>query len=1278
MKRVTIMLLLLMALFGMKALSEDIGVELLFEMPLQDESKEKFADACNDNYGYNDIINNICSEEMRNLYETIDYAADLFWLSDSDLSSEGALYPYTYAIIDVTSLTLSNDQINQTLHIYQLDHPLYYWMPSYGNLVMLGENRYLFLDSWADYALGSVREQINEKIYSGLMKYVNYCSGNNSNYTKATAALYLMAQECDYAYEAINNSMNSLWAHSIVGVFDSTHNTVVCEGYAKAYQLIMNYLGVPNVYVIGQAGGNTGNDGNWGMHAWNIVQMDDGQWYWTDPTWSDQDLRVSYGSYGDGDGYSPVMIEKTDTPKELYYRVGYTHHLKGDSFKSSHKPHPTSNAGFMYLYQLPNTSTEAYEADVGIPAEENTASYNGDTHCPVFSPDVVNLISYGPFEYIIVQNDGIHRKAVAVFGNYLQSEYEELALPSVIQINGIEYDVVGLNLGAVEAMVKEIDIPESVRWIFGQLRYETMSIERINIPASVEYIQFSRISYTALSEINVDEGNPYIKSIDGVLYSKDGKVLICYPVNKSEDFFTIPSDVTELYVDAFGWNNYLKQIELGNRLERINTGAFRNMKSLESLEIPSSVELLPRNIVFENDSIKSIKISANTEFDFETFNNCRVLENIDIEDGNPYGFVYDGALYIGSDLVFYPCGRISETVSISQQCGRVFDRAFSYCSYIGTLRIPAKCQFPSTAIFEANIQKLEIEEGNPYVNYDKGALYSLDGKTLQAYLKGCRNTEFIVPDSVETISAYAFYNNEYIEKIEMSDSVTDVLAYAFKGCTALKTIRLSDNIAWDCDIIDGDIFYRGIFEDAHSLQTVNIPAAATHLPYYMFERCYSLKSITLPKTLETLGDGVFWDCHSLDKVYIDNPDLMPAKATDWERVLLSAKMEDSYCEVVYVYAPENSNVQSYLLDQTQNELLRRVYRNIDFDPQSLPDNGTCGEEITWRVSQDGKTLTISGSGSMIDYAMNGTEPEWHWRWSTSIEKVIIEEGITHIGNYAFYYFENLTEVSLPMSLETVGSSAFRKCGNLNSVHFENRLKSIQDRAFAECVSLKEISFLSVPQLESSCFQNVSATVTYVEKLWSVIPYLYKADLKWISIDCMHFVVVDAAVEATCTETGLTEGKKCSVCGEIIVAQEEIAALGHDETLIPAIPATHITTGLTEGKSCSRCGEVFVIQTEIPVVDVVKTYLPVGLEAVRKYAFASTAVECVILSDNCKRVEALAFAGCAELRFVEIPASVEFIDDTAFEGCPADLVIVTTEGSFAHAFAQEKGIAVVLI
>ena len=68
--------------------------------------------------------------------------------------------------------------------------------------------------------------------------------------------------------------------------------------------------------------------------------------------------------------------------------------------------------------------------------------------------------------------------------------------------------------------------------------------------------------------------------------------------------------------------------------------------------------------------------------------------------------------------------------------------------------------------------------------------------------------------------------------------------------------------------------------------------------------------------------------------------------------------------------------------------------------------------------------------------------------------------------------------------------------------------------------------------------------------------------------------------ATCTEAGLTDGKKCSVCGEILVAQQEIKALGHKEEVIPGKAATCTETGLTEGKKCTVCGEITVPQKEI--------------------------------------------------------------------------------------------------
>ena len=134
---------------------------------------------------------------------------------------------------------------------------------------------------------------------------------------------------------------------------------------------------------------------------------------------------------------------------------------------------------------------------------------------------------------------------------------------------------------------------------------------------------------------------------------------------------------------------------------------------------------------------------------------------------------------------------------------------------------------------------------------------------------------------------------------------------------------------------------------------------------------------------------------------------------------------------------------------------------------------------------------------------------------------------------------------------------------------------------------------------------------------------------------------------------------------------------HTETIDAAVPATHVTTGLTQGSHCEACGEVITAQEVIPTVEVSTVRLPGMLKVIDQQAFSGNNFECVVLPEGCLRIEALAFENCANLRFIEIPASVTRIDPSAFTGCSEEMIIVTVSGSTAATFAAEHGFTCII-
>ncbi len=113
------------------------------------------------------------------------------------------------------------------------------------------------------------------------------------------------------------------------------------------------------------------------------------------------------------------------------------------------------------------------------------------------------------------------------------------------------------------------------------------------------------------------------------------------------------------------------------------------------------------------------------------------------------------------------------------------------------------------------------------------------------------------------------------------------------------------------------------------------------------------------------------------------------------------------------------------------------------------DEGKCGDNVYWKYELDG-TLTISGTGEMwIFYSAEGP-----WAaFTTSVKRVIIEDGVTSIGEYAFRDFENLSYVQIPESVLSIGGAAFLNCTALTEITLPSGITKIYFSTFSGCASL---------------------------------------------------------------------------------------------------------------------------------------------------------------------------------------------------------------------------------
>ena len=288
--------------------------------------------------------------------------------------------------------------------------------------------------------------------------------------------------------------------------------------------------------------------------------------------------------------------------------------------------------------------------------------------------------------------------------------------------------------------------------------------------------------------------------------------------------------------------------------------------------------------------------------------------------------------------------------------------------------------------------------------------------------------------------------------------------------------------------------------------------------------------------------------------------------------------------------------------------------------------------VTWTSGDitatfDGSTLTISGQGAIPDFSEEFDFSLWRdGYYRGDINKIVIEDGVTHIGNYAFadcYYFSSIT---IPSSVTSIGEYAFYQCETLTSIEFPeggtSSLTSIGESAFYNCEAL--------------------ASVTIPEGVTSIERHTFDG--------CKNLASI--SIPETVTYISESAFSNCKNLASISIP-ETVTSIGEYAFYdCEALASVTIPEGVTSIERNTFCGCKNLASISIP-----ETVTSIG-----EYAFYDCeALASVTIPEGVTYIERYTFDGCKNLASITIPETVTYIGEYAFFDCEALASVTIPEG-----------------
>ena len=296
-------------------------------------------------------------------------------------------------------------------------------------------------------------------------------------------------------------------------------------------------------------------------------------------------------------------------------------------------------------------------------------------------------------------------------------------------------------------------------------------------------------------------------------------------------------------------------------------------------------------------------------------------------------------------------------------------------------------------------------------------------------------------------------------------------------------------------------------------------------------------------------------------------------------------------------------------------------------------SGICGENAAWTYDGSG-TLTISGTGAISDFQTTSgstglfSNVPWMKLYGDSeIRSVIIEPGITRIGDDTFSYHAQLTSVSIPDSVTSIGNLAFSGCNALQSVVLPDSVSSIGNMAFEYCKQLSEIVIPEAAEIGDYVFNGTA---------W------LKQKQKEDPLVIVNHALIDGntAKGDVIIPEGVTEIKADAFSSNL-----ELTSIHMPDSLI------RIGAGAFRGRALKEVvipdGVTEIEKSTFESCKLQSVTLPANLKSIGDYAFMGSALEEVVIPEGTVHIGERAFRDCTKLDRIVFPDSISEIGNEAF-------------------------------